>query len=249
MLLVFFHNLGEETMSIPVAYAYQVFIAVVLVFWLVLYIMVPRFRHAQLKMSLCGGVGGLLVGAWHRLDFWIPPSFLGYTSDRPLVAVEDIAFGFGFTGLMVVLLPLIAGWSFVEQPSSMRVQGWKKIDTPLVATAIGGVLYFSDMNSVLACSVSFLYCAVWTGRQRPDLRFMAYWGAVVTFAAFTLLVGSFLLVASNRVELAESICQFSIRNGAWMTAWVLALWSLSFGAWMTSLYPFVADKCLSHSAG
>lgn len=231
---------------IPESAAYWLFLALVAMAWLAIFWSVRRnkpFRKQLLWISTWSIPGGLLVGAWHRTDFWNPPSWLGYPVIQPSFALEDALFGFCFAGFASVLVPFLTGRNLQDQPVGRRVTRRRKVGGLISTVATAGLLFLLPlMNSVVACSWVFLLSTLIICYRRTDLRHVAMSGALLTLVAYGMLVGLFLLIAPNPAELAQGMCQFCVRHGVLWTGVVLTFWTMTFGAWVSVLYPFIANK-------
>lgn len=225
--------------------AFQLFLLLVAMAWLAMFWAVRRNKPLRKELFWIGGwslPGSLLVGAWHRTDFWNPPSWLGYPVIQPVFTMEDELFGLFFAGLVAVLVPFQTGRHLQDQPISRRVTRRRKVGWLISSVAAGVALSLTPVNSVVACGVMFFLSTLIICYRRTDLRHVAMSGALLAFAAYGMLVGLFLLITPNRAELAQSMCQFYVRHGVLWTGVVLTFWALSFGAWIAVLYPFITNK-------
>ncbi len=144
---------------IPESAAYWLFLALVAMAWLAMFWSVRRnkpFRKQLLWISTWSIPGGLLMGAWHRTDFWNPPSWSGYPTIQPSFALEDALFGFCFAGFVAVLVPFLTGRNLQDQPVGRRVTRLRKVGWLLSTVATGVLLSLTPVNSVVACSGAFL---------------------------------------------------------------------------------------------
>lgn len=81
---------------------FQLFLVLVAMAWLAMFWVARHNKSLRRQMfwiSAWSFPGGLLVGAWHRTDFWRPPSWLDYPVIRPVFTLEDALFGFFFLDL------------------------------------------------------------------------------------------------------------------------------------------------------
>lgn len=248
MLQSFFDNLERAMRESEVSdgAAFQLFLLLVAMAWLAMFWTVRRNKPLRKELLWISGwslPGGLLVGAWHRTDFWNPPSWLGYPVIRPVFTLEDALFAFFFAGFVSVLVPFQTGRHLQDQPVPRRVTRRRKVGWLISSVATVGLLsLLPPVNSVVACGVVFILSTLIICYRRTDLRRVAMSGALLTLAAYGILVGLFLLITPNPAELAQGICQFYVRHGALWTGVVLTFWALSFGAWIAVLYPFITNK-------
>lgn len=95
--------------------AYPSFTMWVLAIWMVIFVVHEPWqwqspmRSQMFLMSACGVVGSLVVGSWHRADFWNPLSVGDVTIWGAYWSPWDSVFGGAFTGITTTLLQLFGG--------------------------------------------------------------------------------------------------------------------------------------------
>lgn len=225
--------------------AFLKFSLYMLMVWFAVVRLVPRLRTQVIFMSCWGGVGGVLAGAWHRQDFWNPPTVWGYPDGSPLLTAEDFLFGLAFAGIASVLFLLVTAMRLEEGlPNGVQVSRPKKIVALFAPFGIGFAFYLSGLNSIVSGGAVFLIGTVAICLTRRDLLWSAILGSLFVAGFYVFLLGLFLKEQPNSAELARDLCQFYVRNGAVKTSQVLLWWALTYGAWMTVLYPFITNKRL-----
>lgn len=228
--------------SVPVGSAYFMFVLWVAFWPALVYWRKPEYRHQMNRMGFCGGVGGVLISQLYRQDFWNPPSVLGIQLGPISLAIEDLIFGWAFMAIVTVLVPLFSAAPLERDLkwAATRLQKILVVSVAVLASAIGRALGLNWLDATtfgFASGVVIAYAL----NDNYDYDVTIVSGAA-TLLIYAFLVGTFIMMAGNHVALAEAICQFYVKHGAFETSVRLAFWAFAFGAYFGPFYPFISNK-------
>lgn len=134
------------------------------------------------KLSVLGGVAGLVSELFYFRDYWRPPTIVGTGKISP----EDFIFGFTITALSLGIYPLISHRTFAksDKPNHKNLYALLFV-SGLMALLICNV--YLGINSIFVSSVSFLCFSVIIVTVRRDLLKPALLSAVLLTVAVTCI--------------------------------------------------------------
>lgn len=219
----------------------------VLCFWAGAFYRFPLHRTEQVFMSLCGGLGGVLVaGPLYRMGFWNPQPLWGWQS-KGVVYFDpaDFIFGFAFLGIVAISVQAIAGYQLLAEEK--KSTGPLEKLAVLCAVPTAGILVaLLGGNVMVVTIVGLLFGSMLMVAFRPDLVFVVLRGGVLSLLSYGILVGDFLLflyLANVHVDaLGRALSPYYVAYGPLKTAGTLALWAFVFGAFFASFYACMKNK-------
>lgn len=208
--------------------AWLIFAQLTVAGYATVFLLCPSVRRAQVTMMLCGVPGGLVAALVYGTDFWQPSHALTG------IPIEELLFGGGFLGIVTALA--LSGTEFIAPEQPRTVPRRRKVYLLSVMILGWFVLWGMGTNSVVATIPMLSAGAIFLAGQRPDLTTLIRRGALVSVAAFMVLVGVFVLIVDNADELGRAFSPFYAKHGPVWTSLVLGLWSASFGAFFGPFY-------------
>lgn len=165
-------------MMIMDKYIYLLLSLFLLSVWLVFFFLSKnKLRKILIKISILGGLAGLIAEFWYFRDYWHPLSVIGSAKYSP----EDFLAGFAVTGIGLTL------GVFFRNKNKKDKKGHKIIFFILIAISIFILLLFSNLlkvNSVLISILIFFALSLVMALIRKDLGYQS----VISGTSFLLLV-------------------------------------------------------------
>ncbi|MDO8648896.1 MAG: lycopene cyclase domain-containing protein [Candidatus Peregrinibacteria bacterium] len=147
---------------------------ILLAVWIAIAVRRPDLRKHMLKVSIGGGIAGLLSGFWYLTDYWRPPTIVGTGVPSP----EDFLFGFAITGIAATVYDLLF------RTHEVRVHAEQfRMTVGFIVLGFLSLLLFTNvlgLNSILVSSCAFLLLSAAIVILRPDLLRVSLLSATVT---------------------------------------------------------------------
>lgn len=130
-----------------------------IVFWL----LKNNSRKILMKISVMGGLAGLISELWYFKDYWHPPSLLGNAK----ISLEDFLFSFAFVGIAATIYKVI-----FKKDNEKHKKGYKTMFLTFFAVGILSMLLLSSIlkiNSIYVSSFAFITFSLTMVAIRKDL--------------------------------------------------------------------------------
>ncbi|WP_310558864.1 lycopene cyclase domain-containing protein [Flavobacterium sp.] len=149
--------------------------------WILFYVLRKDLRRKLIKVSLYGGLIGVISEYWYFQDYWHPYSILG----RKVISPEDFIFGSTIAGISVAVYDI-----FFQKKDEDFVINNKKTFGIMFLISIASLFLFNiflGFNSIFVSSIIFISLALFMLTKRPDLIKEAFLsGSIVLIMMFVV---------------------------------------------------------------
>ena len=157
-------------------YIYMLLSLSLLSVWLVNFLFLKNvLRKIIIKISIIGGLAGIISEFWYFKDYWDPPSLLGNTK----FLLEDFLFGFAFTGIAATIYKVV----FRKESKDIIIKGRKKLFFIFFVIGIFSLLLFNNLlkiNSIFVSSFTVLIFSLIIILIRRDLIFQSIMSGILS---------------------------------------------------------------------
>lgn len=156
-------------------YTYLFLSLLLLAIWLIIFWFLQNgARKILIKISVIGGLAGLISELWYFKDYWHPPSLLG----NARISLEDFLFGFAFVGIAATIYKVI-----FKKDNERHKKGYKTMFFIFFVIGVFSLLLFNNLlkfNSIFVSSFIFLILSLIMVFVRKDLMVQSIMSGILS---------------------------------------------------------------------
>jgi len=186
--------------SVDPLYAYILLTFVFAIIWVILFFLGnSESRREQIIISLIGLVLGPVSELLYFTDYWMPQSIFSFNVGFHPILLEDLLFGFFFSGAVAVLY-----MSLFRKALRGDYNFQHLIPLAIFSAIVTGlviILWRLGVNSIFATTAGFIIVTAFMLVLRPDLYKNALWSGLLTSGLLFVIY----FVGFNTVSNSDSI--------------------------------------------